>query len=221
MRSVQGILVALVVGLPMTVSAQTETLDYMGSPFTSVNTDGNPATALANTPPENTGEVILSSPVGDNLSGFQVTPVSWSFDANTPSGWLYLNSNSPFAGQPGNSASFVFSTDATGMLTAWSITVDGGIFVGTNSSWADASITSWGDSFSSGLSTPLCGADSGIPAPCYDVSESNSAGGSWTSKVAAAPEFDPASSMSALTLLLGGLLILRGRRSPAREYARK
>ena len=46
---------------------------------------------------------------------------------------------------------------------------------------------------------------------------SNQIGGTW-SKVSSAPEIDPASLASGLTLLLGGLLVLRGRlsRQPGR-----
>jgi len=38
-----------------------------------------------------------------------------------------------------------------------------------------------------------------------------------TGKVVTAPEIDPASAMSGLTLLLGGLVVLRGRRSKTSE----
>lgn len=48
----------------------------------------------------------------------------------------------------------------------------------------------------------------GIP-----YSSPGSAGGQGGSGAVAAPEFDPASAMAALTLLSGGLAVLRGRRS--------
>jgi hypothetical protein len=47
----------------------------------------------------------------------------------------------------------------------------------------------------------------GAPSPCYPISFTGS-GGAWT----AAPELDSASTAAALTLLIGGLLVLRGRR---------
>jgi hypothetical protein len=208
---------ALLIGLPIAVSAQTETLSYVGIPFTSLDASGNLANALANAPRENTGTIVLSSPLGDNFNG-TVTPLAWSFDANTEFGDIYLNQNDPQLGVVGNSQSFAFTTDASGELTAWSITIDGGTWGGTNSpSWADVSIiSSSGDSFFTGFSSPTCAAPPGYPVGCYEVSESNSnvgflPTGSWTSKVDAAPEFDAGTSASALTLLLGSLVILRDR----------
>ena len=78
----------------------------------------------------------LTDPVMTSLTGWQsaaaITPVSWSFDGTAPFAG-YLDSNGPTAGGPGQSASFVFSTDASGALTGWNINILGGIFSGTNS----------------------------------------------------------------------------------------
>lgn len=213
MESFRRVTLALLVGLPLAVSARTETLTYTGSPFTSLSASGNLTNALANAPPENTGTIVLGSPLGDSFNG-AVTPLSWTFDADTQFGSLYLNSDNPEAGTLGNSAEFAFTTDASGTLTAWNVSVDGGILGGTNSpSWADVSISSSsGDSFSTGFSTPSCGAPPGVPVPCYDVSESSSASGYWSSRVAAAPEINTGACAGALTLLIGCLLALRGRR---------
>ena len=49
----------------------------------------------------------------------------------------------------------------------------------------------------------------GGPNPCTVVASSNSAG-AW--QVTRAPEIDPASAATGLTLLLGGVAVLRGRR---------
>jgi hypothetical protein len=210
-HKILGLLTVALLAGPMVANAQTETLDYTGSPFTSLSITGNSSTGLANAIPENVGELVLSSPLGDNLNNVAVTPVSYSFDSSTRFGSHYLNSGNPQS--PGNSASFLFSTDATGMLTGWNISVIGGDFGGTNSpTWATVTISNAGDSFTTGLSTPSCEAPPGVPISCFSVSESNSAPGSWDATIARAPEIDPASAASGLTLLLGGVAVLRGRR---------
>jgi hypothetical protein len=194
---------------PMLANSQTETLDYSGSPFTSLTIDGNLSNGLANAIPENVGELVFGSPLGPNLNNVAVTPVSWSFDGSTQFGSVYLNSSSPFV----DSMSFLFSTDANGVPTAWSINVLGGILSGTNApSFASVIIGNSGDSFSTGFSNPSCGAPPGVPVSCYFVSENNAAAGDWKTTVAKAPEIDPASAAGGLTILLGGLAVLGGRR---------
>ena len=199
---------------PIAANAQTETLNYVGSLFTQSTISGSPSNGLKNEIPENAGQLTLSSPLGDNLKNVEVTPVSWSFDSTSQFGGLYLNSSNPFAGEPGESTSFSFSTDAGGHLTGWDINVIGGIFASTNSpSFAAFTITNAGDSYSSGFSTPSCNAPPGVPIPCYQISQSNKASGSWSSTVARAPEIDPASAAGGLTLLMGLLAVARGRRA--------
>jgi hypothetical protein len=199
---------------PMAANGQTETLDYIGSPFTSRSIDGNLTNGLANAIPENAGELVLGSPLGDNLNDAAVTPLSWSFDSNTQFGSVYLNSHNPAAGDPGDSMSFMFSTDAHGVITGWSIAVIGGIFEGTNSpSFAQITIGNAGDTFSTGFSSPSCAVPPGVPAPCYTVTESNAASGSWNSTIARAPEIDFTAAAGGLTLLLGSIAVLRGRRA--------
>ena len=199
---------------PMVAHAQTETLDYIGSPFTSRSIDGDMTNGLANSIPENAGVLVLSSPLGDNLHNAVVTPLSWSFDSNTQFGSIYLNSHNPAAGDPGDSMSFMFSTDAKGAITGWSIAVIGGIFEGTNSpSFADITIGNAGDTFTTGFSSPDCAVPQGVPAPCYTVTESNAAPGGWSATIARAPEIDSTSAAGALTLLLGCIAVLRGRRA--------
>jgi hypothetical protein len=204
-----SVAIALLAG-PMVSNAQTETLDYIGSPFTSFGFTGTMSDALANSIPQNTGEIVLSSPLGDNLHNFAVTPVSWSFDRSTPNG-VFLRSNSPFPG-PDDVATFLFSTNASGMLTAWNIVVSGGILQDTTAqSFAAVTINNAGDSFSSGTGSPSCQ----LPEPataCFTLKQSNTAAGAWTATFAKAPEIDPASAASGLMLLLGGLAVVCGRR---------
>ncbi len=202
---------------PIAAFAQSETLDYFGSAFTSGSITGNAASAAQDgIPTSNTGEIVLSAPLGDNLNNVAVNPVSYTFDSSNRFGSFYLSSQSPVRGAPGNYASFLFSTNAVGVVTGWNIDVVGGIFGGTNSpSHASVSITNAGDTFSAGFSTPSCGAPTG--GGCYQIRESNTSPGSFSSSGARAPEIDPRSAMSALTLLLGGLAVLRGRRPGARR----
>jgi hypothetical protein len=212
-KTILGWLGVGMLAAPIMANAQTETLDYTGSPFTSLSIDGNLSNGLANAIPRNAGELVLASPLGDNLNNVAVIPISWSFDSNTQFGSIYLNSSNPAAGDPGDSMSFLFSTDANGVLTGWNIAVVGGIFEGTNApSFAAITIGNAGDTYSSGFSNPSCNAPPGVPVDCYTVTESNAAAGFWKATVTQAPEMDPASAASGLTLLLGGLAVLRSRR---------
>jgi hypothetical protein len=61
----------------------------------------------------------------------------------------------------------------------------------------------------------VAGGPSGECLPYCGVMESNSTPGVW--EVVRAPEIDPESAASGLTLLLGGLAVLRGWRSAARS----
>ena len=204
------ILGSLIFLAPMTANAQTETFDYLGNLFTSVSVTGN-NDGFPN-PIRNTGELVLSSPLGDNLHNVAVTPLSFSFDSNSAFA-PFLDSNNPFSG-PSDVASFRVSTDANGMLTAWNIVVSSAILRGTNAeSFAAVTINNnAGDSFSAGASNPSCGQPPGPPPGCFLLTDSTGAPGVWRESITKAPELDPASLASSLTLFLGGLAVLRGRR---------
>ena len=192
-------------------NAQTETLDYTGSSFTNVSISGNNE-GFAN-PIQNTGELVLSSPLGDNLHDFAVTPVSFSFDGNTVFGPALDSSINSFTG-PADVASFRFSTDAHGMLTAWDIIVSTTIFQGDNpESSAGVTINNAGDSFSANAGGSFCLDPAGPPPGCFTIEASSAISGVWKASVARAPEIDPASAAGGLTLLLGALTVLRGRRN--------
>lgn len=186
-----------------------ETLQYIGSPFTSLTITGNIANALAmDTPPENTGEIVLAAPLGDNLDNAPITPLSWSFDDSTSLGSFYLMSQ-----LASNTLSFTASTNAQGELTAWNVNAAGNDFGSTNTpSFATATITGSGDSFSAGESGFACTPPPGGLTPCFNVSESNSSPGLWKAEVSSVPEIDETSAYAALTVLLGGLAVLRGAR---------
>ena len=205
-----GLVATALLAAPMAVDAQTETLDYTGSAFTSVSIFGNNEGFPS--PTQNPGELVLSSPLGDNLHDFTVTPVSFSFNGDTMYGAALDSSINSFTG-PADVASFRFSTDAHGMLTAWDIVVSSTIFRGDNpESSAGVTINNAGDSFFANSSSPSCLDPAGPPPGCFTIEESNALPGAWKTSVTNAPEIDPASAAGGLTLLLAGLAVLRGRR---------
>ncbi len=207
--SKMGIVVVLFALSPVLAIAQDEVLQYVGSPFTSLTITGNIANALAtNAPPENTGQIVLGAPLGDDLNDAVVTPLSWSFNGTTSLGGFYLDSETHEG-----SISFTVSTNAQGNLTAWSIDASGNDFGSTNSpSSAMVSITNGGDSFSAELTGLACTPPPGGLTQCFSVNESNAAPGSWKTETVPVPEVDATSAYAALALLLGGLAVLHGRR---------
>lgn len=181
--------------LSVAAHAQAETLYYIGSAFTSVTITGTMSTGSANSVPENTGEIVLSSPLGDNLNNVSVSPLSYAFDDTTQFA-LYLSSKNPYASFAGNSASFLVSTNASGTLVGWNIAVTGGVFAGTETtSFAKLTISNAGDTFSSGISSPSCAEPTSTE--CYQVTESNTSQGDWSSTPVPLP--------AAAWLLLGGI----------------
>jgi hypothetical protein len=99
-------------------------------------------------------------------------------------------------------------TTVNNAVTAWSANWYFGT-PGTNTATSEAvTLSNTGDTFlmetgGVGCMPPYPGAAS----PCYPISFTGS-NGAWT----AAPELDSASTAAALTLLIGGLMVLRGRR---------
>jgi hypothetical protein len=203
-HKILGLLAACLIAAPIAVRAQTETLYYQGSIMNgSVSESGYAPPA----PFAFSGSIVLSSPLGANLNDATIVPTSWGF--NSPLGEL----NSTFAAeQPDDSgATFEFTT-VKGKITGWSIDLYGGIDESTNSpSYESGLIGLSGDSYSGGFSSPSCNAPPGFPTPCFAVSFANSKPGAWTASVNT-PELDPASLAGGLTLLLGGLAVLCGRR---------
>jgi hypothetical protein len=205
--------------LPLTANADTETLTYQGSVFTEAILGGNLTSAEQSIIPMNTGSVVLSTPLGNNLVNAMVIPEAWAFDSGTRFGAELDSSRIPFLGLIGNSATFLFSTDATGDITDWNISIDGGRLAGTNTFASESlTITRSGDTYAIGASTPACAVPPGVPPPtgCFGVSESNTAGGHWGATItAAAPEIDSSFAGSAFTLLAGCLAIVRARKRVA------
>jgi hypothetical protein len=225
MRTFSGVMAVIVlagISLPLAANAQTETLTYTGNAFNQATFGGNLSLAEAYAPAMDAGTVVLSTPLGDNLNDVFVTPESYAFEGGGPASNYLGSASNPFIGSFGNVATFEFSTDATGMLTQWNVNITGGVFAGTNSpSSASVTLTTLGDTFSAGFSTPSCAAPPGVTIPCYSISESNigapfSAAGHWQQTIAAqTPEIDPGMAGSGLTLLAGIGALIRGRRRVA------
>lgn len=143
------------------------------------------------------GTMVLSNPLGDNLSNVQITPLSSAFGFNVP---------------PGNPSgvmiptSIDISTDAQGQITAWNValTSDGG----GSAYQFYATIASGGDG-----GVYMQNGDNITNAYIYTVS--NTVSGSWIDPPSfmAAPEIGLEGSIPALTLLIGWVLLLQGKKS--------
>jgi hypothetical protein len=185
--------------MPMIASAQTETLDYTGLPFTPVNINGQ-FVGLPNI----TGEIQLSAPLGANLTDATVVPVSWSF--NDPA----LNSVIASTGPCCTTDTFAFTT-VNGVITGWDVDVSFLDSVPGSKTWSSIILSDVsGDTYKTGYnynSSKCDGRD-----PCSLSLTQTATPCSWSASVAAAPEIDPASTAGGLALLLGGLAVLRGRK---------
>jgi hypothetical protein len=155
------------------------------------------------------GNVTLSAPL-PQAGTFTVSPTEFDFLAlGYGAGYNYVCPTCGYslggAGEDG-SASFSFTTSG-GRISGWSINIDFTDTPGTNTGTSlYAVISPRNDSFLQQTSGPGC-----APDGCPPESFSSDKLGVWTTSTAA-PEIDPASATSGLTLLLGGLAVLRGRR---------
>jgi hypothetical protein len=158
------------------------------------------------------GNVTLSAPLPEDGT-FSVSPTTFDFPGvGFGASYNYLCPGCGYGlggmGEYG-SASFSFTTD-NGRISGWGINID---FTGTPGTNTETSlyalITPGSDSFTQQTFGFACQPPPGLPSPCQPISFSSSNLGVWTT---AAPEIDPASAASGLTLLLGGLAALSGRR---------
>jgi hypothetical protein len=184
---------------PIAAIAQVTILDYQGAAFTNVTVSGNTTFPDVLTLPSVEGDVTLSAPLAANLNSATVVPVSFSFNP-------FLLNTDIYQHICCGSASFVFSTNNAGAITGWNVDLSLTI-AGTNSPSSNTIVLGpSGDTYSGWGSYGSCN----NPQGCYGgLQESNTTPGVWTTQ---APEIDPASAASGLTLLLGGLAVLRGRR---------
>jgi len=186
---------ALLIG-PL-AQAQVETLDYSNGLFS--------------------GTITLDSPLPQNGHDIFVSPSEFSFnqvgygagyDSLCPSCGYTLGGMVENGG-----ATFQFSL-VHGRVSAWDLSIDFTGTPGTNTQTSlDASISNSGAWFTQQTFGAACEPAPGQPSPCQPITERSKQPGSWTVK--AAPEIDPGSAIAGLTLLLGGLGVLRGRRPRA------
>jgi hypothetical protein len=194
-------IVALLAG-PMVANAQVTTLDYQGSIFTNMSVSGNGSFPDVPTLSSVVGDVVLSAPLGANLNDVTLVPTAFSFNAPL------LNSDLFTVICCGNTDSFAFTTNSMGAITGWNVDLSF-TFVGTNSPSGNSVVLGTsGDSYVGFGSTPFGCGQNGCSLL---IQESNTTPGVW-SVAQKAPEIDPASAASGLTLLLGGLAVIRGRR---------
>lgn len=201
---IAGIMLAIIVAPTMTLAA-TETLDYSGSimSITGESSFGGsgPGPFALN------GWVELSSPLGANVTNDAVIPVAWSF--NTPEGIL----SSSFAGNPTNvdgsvTGSFTFTT-RNGTVVGWNVAAESLYLPGSPTELlsditSDDMAGKGGDTYAGTVENQYCGS-----ALCYSATAADSTPGRWS----AVPEISVESGAAGMSLLIGGLVILRGRRA--------
>jgi hypothetical protein len=198
-----SVAVALLAG-PISANAQVTTYTYQGAPLFGSFDVSPPAGADSFTVPPIAvgtlnGFIILSAPLGDNLNNVSVTPAFVDISTGIPL----------FRGD------FTFSTNANGAIDAWSMSLDGSVPGPGGYGLTATSVGRGGVGGDSATLSATCTAFFTLGAPqsfgCGS-SGSNTTPGVWTSSATKVPEIDPASAASGLTLLLGGLATLRGRR---------
>jgi hypothetical protein len=219
-------LVMTVLFAPVATNAQVTTLDYQGSVMTGssdylptgfTDTNGTIGPTLPSMPFVGSFDATIT--LDGSLSANDLTLTSLNVDVNGIS-----LSAGPVAGpSPFGIGGFVAGqgqvdlTTSNGEITGAIINISSNPHRGPVE---QLTIGPTGDFFSYFYSSsagicetlvPINGTPYAGPTinPC-DVSASSSAAGRWT--VTQAPEIDPASAASGLTLLLGGLAMLRGRR---------
>jgi hypothetical protein len=112
---------------------------------------------------------------------------------------------------------FAFSTNGNGAIDGWSISLDGSVpgpggYTLTATSVDIGGVGGDAVTLSSSC-TAYFSAPPGAPQSfSCGATGSNSKAGVWTPPAARAPEIDPASVASGLTLLLGGIAVMCGRR---------
>ncbi len=110
---------------------------------------------------------------------------------------------------------FAFSTNGHGTIDGWSMSLNGDVLGPGGYTETATSVDFRGVGGDSATMSTNCTAffSSGPPQSfsCGSTG-SNTTPGVWTSPAARVPEIDPALAASGLTLLLGGIAVLRGRR---------
>lgn len=187
--------------LASAVNAQV-TWDYTGPLMTTTNESGQPSDTVN----QITGDVVLSQALAPDVIQ-TVTPVSFAFGQLTSAD---IASQEPsIATQP---TLFTFTTNAQGAIVGWNVTV--GLSVNSNSARTVVNLqtsSGQGDSYSVGEQGNGCSVYSCPPGFSYSYAANTSSTGSWVDPPASAPELDVSQWESALTLLIGAILIAYGK----------
>jgi hypothetical protein len=236
------ILVLLAVGIltaPITGNAQITTLDYQGYlmygsstylPTNFVQPINTPIVTLPTTGAS--GEFTADLTLSGSLSANNLVLTSYDVNFAGKSGNESFSVGPIVPGPapliPLLSVSCI-NADACYQLTSANGAITGATLFFSNTTYHSspefATIGTSGDSFSYTYATSNGGCENLVPHgppgnpyyagptinPC-GLGVSNSKAGVWTVSTQKAPEIDPASAVSGLTLLLGGVAVLRGRR---------
>ncbi len=214
---------------PLVANAQQTTLDYQGSTMSGTaaistndccqNTQSGPAT----------GTLDASIVLNGSLSANDLTVTSLNITVNGQSGLpgftsgvLAENPGSPFVYQQNSNTSWTLEA-ALGVFNAppdgLQLTTANGAITGATISYEsveyhqpsyDVNIGGGSDSYNYGSAY---GCAFQLNSCFFQMDVSSSRPGHWTVTTTTAPEIDPASAAGGLTLLLGSLLVLRGRRA--------
>lgn len=171
---------ALAAGISVSIapSAEADTiLTYTGNNFNSVS-------GIYSTTDHLTASLVLSAPLGANLTDYGVTPVSWTFNDG-----IHALSSSLSGASLSRST---FYTDSSGSLTGWNIQAILGSLV----------ITTENHIVLSGLYQVDASYD--YSGPSYSFGERDNAPGVWAVSTSPTPTPLPAS----LPLFVGGLGVL-------------
>jgi len=168
-------------------SAQETTYDYTGNPFTDVAGQYTTSDLVS-------VSITLAAPLGDNLN--------LDSDSETPLSFTFSDGVQTITPANADYPEFHFSTNSAGVITQWDVqaqTPSDSLIV------TDNEMDKGGPAISDHGQVGISGNDFGTVQDDLGV---------WTEQSAtAAPELDPASTASALTLLAGVLLVIRGRRT--------
>jgi hypothetical protein len=231
-----GLLAVALVAGPMAANAQITTLEYQGNVMSGTSTylPSGFVTSILFPPLPTlpfTGTFTASVTLSGSISANDLMLVSYGFNLNG------TNGTSSAIGVDAGMAPIIpylapdFCSDTGSCID---LTTSKGAITGATIDFlsdeyhapkSEATIGPTGDSFSYLLATSNGTCDDMFypiatspgyyyPGPGFNpctVNVSNTKAGDWTVSTTQVPEIDPASATSGLTLLLGGLLVLRGR----------
>jgi hypothetical protein len=146
---------------------------------------------------------------GDQLTG-SITLSGSGAAANVTSFQFNVSDGTQLGGGP---YPIIELTTAQGVVTGAIVNWDNPAIGGSYIYDVSFSIGPQGDSYDN----IVAGGPTGECIPYCGVMESNSTPGTW--QVVRTPEIDPASAASGLTLLLGSIAVLRGRRTRTRAHS--